>query len=89
MNVSAETLYSLGIALIVAGIVILVVAVLSLFFSGVRKSGKARGGAVIIIGPVPIVFGTDKKAVKTLLSLSLALTILLIVLMVLFYFLFR
>jgi uncharacterized protein (TIGR00304 family) len=87
--VNAETLCTLGIALIIAGMTIMVIAVLSLFFSGTKREGKVKGGGVIIVGPFPIVFGTDKKTVKTLLLLSLALTILLIILMIIFYFLFR
>jgi len=87
--VNAETLYTLGVALIIAGMTIMVIAVLSLLFSGTKREGKVKGGGIIIIGPFPIVFGTDKKTVKTLLLLSLVLTILLIILMIIFYFLFR
>jgi len=88
-NVNAETLYTLGVALIIAGMTIMVIAVLSLLFSGTKREGKVKGGGIIIIGPFPIVFGTDKKIVKTLLLLSLVLTILLIILMIIFYFLLR
>lgn len=86
---NAETLYTLGVALIIAGMTIMVIAVLSLLFSGTKREGKVKGGGIIIIGPFPIVFGTDKKIVKTLLLLSLVLTILLIILMIIFYFLLR
>jgi len=34
---------------------------------------KARGGAVVIIGPFPILFGTDKQSAKILLVLSIIL----------------
>jgi uncharacterized protein (TIGR00304 family) len=42
-------------------------------------NSKMRGGGVIMIGPIPIIFGTDKKSVKSVIVLALALTILLII----------
>jgi uncharacterized protein (TIGR00304 family) len=42
-------------------------------------NSKVRGGGVIMIGPIPIIFGTDKKSIKSVLLLALALTILLII----------
>ena len=52
-----------------------------------RGAGKVKvnGAGVIMIGPVPIIFGTDKKSVKTVLVLALALTVAVIVVMVIFY----
>ncbi|MEM2118194.1 MAG: DUF131 domain-containing protein [Candidatus Bathyarchaeia archaeon] len=86
---SAETLYSLGIALIFVGMLIVLVAMVLLFVSNIRKKGKIRGGGAIIIGPFPIIFGTDKESVKTVLLLSLVLTIFLVVAAVIFYFVLR
>jgi uncharacterized membrane protein len=40
-----------------------------------------------MIGPIPIIFGTDKKSVKTVLALALALVIAVIVAMLLHYWL--
>jgi uncharacterized protein (TIGR00304 family) len=85
----AETLYGLGIALIFTGIIITLIAVILLFISSVREKGKVKGGGVIIIGPFPIIFGTDKESIKTVLLLSLTLTILLVIVMVIFYLVFR
>lgn len=86
---NAETLYSLGIALIFAGILIILVAVILAFRSAVKGTGKVKGGGAIIIGPFPIIFGTDKESLKTVLILSLVLTALLIVAMIIFYLLSR
>jgi uncharacterized protein (TIGR00304 family) len=44
-----------------------------------------EGGGAIVVGPFPIIFGTDKESIKTVLLLSIALTILLIIMMVIFY----
>jgi uncharacterized protein (TIGR00304 family) len=79
------TLYLLGFALLFAGILVLVAAAI---FAAAR-SRNAKTAGVIIIGPVPIVFGSDKKTVKTLLILSTALMVLLVVAMLVYYFLFR
>ena len=81
----AETLFGLGIALIFAGIFITLIAVVLLFVSGVRGKGEVKGGGAIIIGPFPIIFGTDKESIKTVLLLSITLTILLIIVTVIFY----
>jgi len=84
-----DALYGLGIALIFAGMLVILAAILLLFISNTRKGEKVKGGGAIIIGPIPIIFGTDKESIKTVLLLSLVLTILLAVLMVIFYLLFR
>jgi uncharacterized protein (TIGR00304 family) len=86
--IDAGVLHALGIALVFAGVLIIVVAVILLSVSGVKK-GKVKGGGAIIIGPVPIIFGTDEKSLKTVLLLSLALTVMLVVAMVVYYLLLR
>jgi uncharacterized protein (TIGR00304 family) len=83
----AGVLYALGIALVFIGVLILLLAVVVLSVLSAKK-GRVKGGGAIIIGPVPIIFGTDKKSLKTVLLLSLALTVLLVVAMVVYYLLF-
>lgn len=48
-----------------------------------------QGAGVIMIGPVPIIFGTDKKSVKTVLALALALTIVMLIIMLMYYWRLR
>jgi uncharacterized protein (TIGR00304 family) len=86
--IDSATLYALGIALIFVGVIIVIIAVV-LFSVSSADRGKVKGGGAIIIGPIPIVFGTDKKSLKTVLVLSLALTVTLVVAMVVYYLLFR
>jgi uncharacterized protein (TIGR00304 family) len=86
--IDAGALYALGIALVFVGVLIIIVAVILLSVSGARK-GKVKGGGAIIVGSVPIIFGTDEKSLKTVLLLSLALTVLLVVAMVVYYLLLR
>ena len=89
----AEMLYGVGVSLVFAGILIILVAVVLLFVSGIRASGsekgKAKGGGAIIIGPFPIVLGTDKESIKTVLLLSIVLTILLAIVTVIGYLVSR
>lgn len=80
--------YSLGVALVVVGIII-IVAVIVLTSIGGAKKGKVQGAGVIMIGPIPIIFGTDKKSVKTVVALALALTIVVLIITVVYYWLSR
>ena len=81
-------LYALGIAFIFVGILLIVVAIVLFSVSGAGK-GKVKSGGAIIIGPVPIIFGTDKKSLKTVLLFSLAITVMLLVALIVYYLLFR
>jgi len=86
--VDLTVFYALGIALIFVGIIVIVAAIIVASARGATK-GKVKGAGVIMIGPIPIIFGTDKKSVKTVLALALALVIALIIAMVVYYFLLR
>ncbi|MCW4031328.1 MAG: DUF131 domain-containing protein [Candidatus Bathyarchaeota archaeon] len=86
--VDSEVLYTLGLALVFAGVAIIIITIVLLSVSGARK-GKIKGGGAILIGPIPIVFGTDKKSLKAVLLLSLALTVMVVVAMVVYYLLLR
>lgn len=81
-------LYSVGVALILVGVFIIVLAVLLLSVRSANKA-KVKAGGAVIIGPIPIIFGTDKKALKTVALISLTITILLLVLTVVNYLLPR
>ncbi len=86
--IDSAALYALGIALLLVGLLIIVVAVILLYVSGANK-GKIKGGGAVIIGPVPIIFGTDKQSVETVLLLSLALAVILVVAIVVYYLFLR
>lgn len=62
----------LGVALVFVGIAVIVVA--SVFFSG-----SGRVGGVILIGPIPIVFGTGPDA-GWLIAIGIILTAISIIL---------
>jgi len=87
---SDQVLWSIGLTLIIAGFAISLIGVILLVLrNGKGREGKARGGGVVIIGPVPIIFGTDKQSVKVLLILSIVLVALLLVLTLFYSGVFR
>ncbi|MCD6084973.1 MAG: DUF131 domain-containing protein [Desulfurococcales archaeon] len=68
---------TLGILLIFVGFIIIM---LSLILSHMkpgpeRREAKVSGGGVVIIGPVPIVFGTDKRMALAAAVVGAVLTI--------------
>lgn len=44
--------------------------------AGTGKETKVKGGGVILIGPVPIVFGTDKRYALLMMILAIVLMLL-------------
>ena len=82
-------LYAVGVVLVAVGVAIIVAAVILASRCNRKETGKVHSAGVIMIGPIPIVFGTDKKSVKTVLTLALALTILALIVILLNYWLLR
>jgi len=87
-TVNLAVFYLIGIALIIVGLIVIVVTIVTASISGLKKS-KVRDVGVIIIGPIPIIFGTDKKSVKTILLLALSISIIVLIIMVVNYWLLR
>jgi len=50
-----DTLLLLGIVLIIIGIVLITLSSIS--------SAQVKSGGVVVIGPLPIIFGSDKDAI--------------------------
>jgi len=61
----------LGLALVLVGFGIVAIALVS---SGGR--GEVKGGGVILVGPVPIVFGSDAKWATVAIVLAIVLVVL-------------
>lgn len=87
--VESTTLFTLGFSLILIGVLIVAAAAIIVMTTQGKKEKKTKTAGIIIIGPVPIIFGSDKKDVKILLALSTAFTMSLIVLLIVYYFLWR
>ena len=86
---SDQLLVNIGMMLILTGFLIAFVAIVLLIFTTAIGRKKVRGGGAVIIGPFPIVFGTDKESVRTLLLLSIVLIVLVLVVTAFYYYVFR
>jgi len=87
---SDQLLWNVGLTLVFVGFAIAFIAVVLLFLKGFKnRGGKVRGGGAVIIGPIPIIFGTDKESVKFILVLTIILVALLLVLTLLWSNIFR
>ena len=74
--VDATSIFLMGFILIILGIILSFIATVIMFFSRFRnRKAKGRGGGLIMIGPIPIIFGTDKETMKILILLSIALMV--------------
>lgn len=69
-------LSTIGLILILVGVFLALVASLFKLFALRGGGEKIRGGAVILIGPIPIILGTDRGIAKGLIYLAIALTLL-------------
>ncbi len=66
-----------GLVLVLLGMGVIVVAMLS----QARKGGtKVSGGGVVLIGPIPIIFGSDAKWATVAIVLAIVLVALTLIL---------
>ena len=64
---------TIGFGLVLVGIVLALVAVILLATRSADAGTKTRGGGILLIGPIPIIFGTDRESVKILVILAIIL----------------
>jgi uncharacterized protein (TIGR00304 family) len=72
--------------LIIVAFFLIVVGMLLLFLHSLREGGKVEGGGVLVIGPFPIVFGTNQRIARDLMIIAL---IFMIAVVLLFLFMLR
>lgn len=82
-------LFTFGFTLILVGVALLILAAFMMAMRGKGGSSETKATGVIMIGPVPIIFGSDKKNAKTLMLLGTILTALLVAGMLIYYWLLR
>ena len=82
------TLSNAGLLLIILGFILAFVAVVLLAFKARGTSGETKGAGILLIGPIPIVFGSDRESVKTLMILAIALIVIMLVIMLIPTYLF-
>ena len=83
----SSLLFGLGFALVVVGVFVVIFAVLIGSRGG--KDGEVKSAGVIMIGPIPIIFGNDKKMVKSVMILATVLMTVAIATMLIYYFVLR
>jgi uncharacterized protein (TIGR00304 family) len=72
--------------LIMAAFFLIIVGMLLLLLHGLREGGKVEGGGVLVIGPFPIVFGTNQRIARDLMIIAL---IFMVAVVLLFLFMLR
>ncbi len=80
---SEANIVGIGFALIIIGFILAFVAIILLAIKTSRETGKTRGAGVLLIGPIPIIFGTDRESVKVLMVLAIVLIVIILVFMML------
>jgi len=75
-----NVLFTIGMLLVLVGFGVAILAFIVAILKSARGTGQARGGGVVMIGPVPIIFGTDRESTKTLVLLAIALMLFFLVL---------
>jgi uncharacterized protein (TIGR00304 family) len=79
-NLADNVIFTIGLLLVTAGFAIAILVSFFAVLRSMRGGEKVRGGGVVMIGPVPIVFGTDKGSTRMLLLLGIILMVLFLVL---------
>jgi len=80
-------MFEVGFGLTVIGLLVAFAAIILMVISGKKGEGQVRGGGILFIGPVPIIFGTDHQSVKVLIVLAIASIAMIALLMILPYWL--
>ena len=85
MDASSILAFS-GFILILTGIALIFIAFIKLLLRP-EKLGEAHSGGAVFIGPFPIIFGTDRKIIETLLIACIIIYLVVIMCMLAFGFL--
>jgi uncharacterized protein (TIGR00304 family) len=70
--------FAVGTLLIVVGIIVVVLAFILLSL-GKHGKNQVKGAGVVMIGPIPIIFGSDKKSVEVAVGLAIVLMVIVVV----------
>ncbi|MFH1722776.1 MAG: DUF131 domain-containing protein [Candidatus Altiarchaeota archaeon] len=77
---ATSTLIAAGIILVFLGMLLIVGGtLLSLKTSNAESNTSVKGGAVVFIGPIPIIFGSDKNS-------AIAVAVIVLLLMAAYFF---
>lgn len=75
-------LITLGFMLVFIGVLVIMAGMLSMVYQswkvegeGGPSEGGVRGGGIVMIGPIPLIFGTDVGALKIVMILAFVLMV--------------
>lgn len=83
------SLNQIGFALVIFGIILAFIAMILLVARSQGGGTKSRGAGVLFIGPIPIIFGTDRESAKTVILLAIVLMVVTFVVTLILPFLVR
>lgn len=89
MNMLSASVTAVGWLLIIVGIIMFFVGAIMIIASsvrGYRRRGRFRGGGLIMLGPIPIIFGSDKESVRLLILLSIILIVVMLAFIIIIRF---
>lgn len=78
-NLADNLIFTVGLLLALAGFAVAILAFIFAILRSARGAGQVRGGGVVMVGPVPIVFGTDRESTRILILLGIILMAVLLV----------
>lgn len=79
----ADTLLTnAGQLLVIAGFLLTFVAAILLAVKSRGSSGQTKSAGILLIGPIPIIFGSDRNSVRTLMILAIILVAIVLAFMV-------
>jgi len=80
-------MFEIGFGLTLIGLLVAFAAIVLKIMSGKKSDSRVRGGGILFIGPIPIIFGTDRESVKVVILLAIASIAMIVILMILPYWL--
>jgi len=76
----------MSVDLVVVGIILILVGIMFIIISILMYIGMdGEAGGVVLIGPIPIVFGTSRRMIKILLPIILVVILIYILLIIMPY----
>lgn len=67
------SLANIGFILIILGFVLAFIAAILLAVKNRGTSGQTRSAGILLIGPIPIIFGSDRESARVLIILAVLL----------------
>ncbi len=70
-----DMLFNAGFMVFILGFLLIFISIIIFMVEGIRGRGKVKGGGLILIGPIPIGFGTDRETFKWMIILAVVIII--------------